>query len=160
MITPVGNIVYPVSKNFVLGEFLPQEMFTDGTPLKTLLSKVPTKIISIAQGLRDRHGPMTINNKYRGGDRNYSCLRTSASSDYNPKSQHTLGKAIDCIFDKKTISDIWDDLEHNSQFYKDLGITRVESRSLAPTWMHFDIFNTMEKGVIQVILQKSVERRL
>lgn len=158
--TPVGNIVYPVSNNFVLGEFLPVELFTDGIPLKTLLSKVPTKIISIAQGLRDRHGNMTINDKYRGGKWNYRCLRLPACKEYNPKSEHTFARAIDCNFEKKTIDDIWDDLESNPQFYKDLGITRVESRKLATSWMHFDIKNTLEKNTIQIIMQNGLEKRL
>lgn len=151
---------HKVSDNFKLYEFLPVELFDGKLTLQQLLAKVPTTIINIAQGLRNRHGNMTINNKYRGGSWNYRGLRTPASKDYNANSMHTFGKAIDCNFEKKTIDDIWDDIEKNPQVYKDLGIKRIESRKLATSWMHFDILDHREKNTIQVIMQKGLEKRL
>lgn len=151
---------YKVSNNFQLNEFLPIELLDGKIPLKTLLAKIPTKIIDIAQGLRNRHGKITINNKYRGGVWNYRCLRLPACKEYNPKSMHAFAKAIDWNPNEKTIDDIWDDIEKNPQFYKDLGVTRIESRKLATSWLHFDIFNHLEKNTIQVIMQKGLEKRL
>ncbi|MEJ2648767.1 MAG: hypothetical protein P8016_10210 [Sedimentisphaerales bacterium] len=56
--------------------------------------------------LREKYGKITVNNYYLGRDREWSGLRTTDSPYYSPFSQHTFGRAADCLFSNKSTEDV------------------------------------------------------
>jgi len=89
--------------------------------------------------LRNRYGRMTINNWKWGSDRKWSGLRTKESPYYSAYSQHTFGRAADCLFADYTAEqvrqDILNDKDHDDFKY-------INSLELGVSWLHFDIRNT------------------
>ena len=88
-------------------------------------------------------GTITVNNWYWGGDREWSGLRTSESPYYSPTSQHTFGRAFDCVFSAYSAEQVRTYLlRHQSEFKY---ITRLEE---GVSWLHFDVANTDTNGII------------
>jgi len=88
--------------------------------------------------LRVRYGKMTVNNWLWDGDRSWSGLRTSDSPWYSTYSQHSFGRAADCLFGDVTVeqvrADILNDPDHEDFKY-------INSVELSVSWLHFDIRN-------------------
>ncbi len=88
--------------------------------------------------LRKRYGRTTINNWSMGGDRNWSGLRTKDSPWYSTYSQHTFGRAADCLFADFTAEQIRQDIladpDHEDFKY-------INSLELDVSWLHVDIRN-------------------
>lgn len=59
---------------------------------------IDDRLIEFLDRLRtDLESPITVNNWYWGGDREWSGLRTAKSPYYSPYSQHTFGRAADFL---------------------------------------------------------------
>lgn len=56
------------------------------------------RLLTTLDRLCTRFGPITVNNYYWGHEREWSGLRTADSPFYSPFSQHTFGRAADCLF--------------------------------------------------------------
>jgi hypothetical protein len=65
-------------------------------------------------------------------------LRTPESPYYSPYSQHTFGRAFDCIFDGVTAEEVRRDILNNPSDYAFVSITAIE---LGTSWLHFDTRN-------------------
>ena len=78
-------------------------------------------------------GSMTINNWVYGGGREWSGLRTIDSPYYSETSQHTLGKAIDCVFSHYKVNDVRNDIISNTKLYPHL-----KGIELDVSWLHAD----------------------
>lgn len=63
--------------------------------------------------LRERYGSMTVNNWYWGKDREWSGLRTRGSPYFSDFSQHTFGRAADCLFRNHTAEQVGQDILAN-----------------------------------------------
>ncbi len=87
--------------------------------------------------LRDEFGPIIVNNWHFGGSRKWSGLRTSSSSYYSPTSQHSFGRAFDCLPKNISVEKMREEIirSRNSKFPY---ITGLE---LNVTWIHFDTRN-------------------
>ena len=88
--------------------------------------------------LRDKYGPTVVNNWHIKGNRQWSGLRTPESPDYSPGSQHTFGRAFDCIFKEVSADQVRKDLLDNPEDLTFKLITAVEAEVW---WFHFDVRN-------------------
>ena len=81
--------------------------------------------------LRDKFGSCTINDWHRGGNFNWSGLRTPLSPWYSEGSRHSVGGAFDLKFKNFTADQIRDSLRSVCPS----GIKRIE---LGTSWVHVD----------------------
>jgi hypothetical protein len=122
-----------LTANLYLDEYIPKELYLKYEKNPTILiGLLDRRLIYADQKLREHFGPVTINNWYIDGDRNWSGLRTSASSDYSPTSQHSFGRASDKLF-KAPAEDVRKYIQEN---WQSLGITCIES---GVSWVHSDV---------------------
>jgi hypothetical protein len=91
------------------------------------------RLIKSDQGLRNTFGPVTINNWWDGGERNWSGIRTPDSPYYSPTSQHTSGRASDKLFSRISAYEV---REFIKAMHFSLGITCIEDNV---SWVHSDV---------------------
>lgn len=97
---------------------------------------IDDRILITADQLRKAFGKTTINNWNWGGDRKWSGLRSKSSPYYSPTSQHTFGRAIDCIFEDVTAEEARQYiLLHPDQFPH---VSFIEDEV---SWLHVDCRN-------------------
>jgi len=96
------------------------------------------RLLITADRLRDRYGPMTINNWHWDGDRQWSGLRTPGSPYYSETSQHSFGRAFDCIFQNVAAEAVRQDIltEPDSHAFE-----LINSIEIGVSWLHFDVRN-------------------
>lgn len=87
--------------------------------------------------LRDHFGPIIINDWHSGGNRKWSGLRTPASPYYSETSQHSYGRAFDCLFLQVSIEKVRQEVLR-TRAVKFPYITGIE---LNVSWFHFDVRN-------------------
>ena len=125
-----------VSRNFFADEFL--------HPQETDISKMDSKIIIVAQWLRDQLGkPVTINNWATGGHYHESGLRSLTTKTGAKKSAHKplpehggIGKAIDIKIKGMTGQQMFDwALKHQMELYA-LGVREIENAVFTKSWLH------------------------
>lgn len=100
-------------------------MFLDDRALMTL------------DALREKFGPITVNNWFWDGPRQWSGLRTESSPYGSQYSQHRFGRAFDCVFSNV-------DDEHVRQYIlaNPDEFPYINSIELGtPGWLHFDVRN-------------------
>ena len=85
--------------------------------------------------VRDGLGPTTVNNWHIGGDREWSGLRTVKSPYYSPYSQHSFGRAFDCVFRDVTA-------EEARRYIVDKAPEFITAIEMNVSWLHFDVRNT------------------
>ena len=69
-----------------------------------------SRALMAIDSLRDLYGPIIINTWASGGNRKWSGLRTPEYEGYSETSQHTFGRAFDCIFkntDRQWLFKLW-----------------------------------------------------
>ena len=122
-----------LTTNLFLDEYIPKDLYLkfQNKP-HILISLLDDRLIKSDQMLRDKFGPMTINNWWSGGDRNWSGLRTPDSPYYSMTSQHSYGRASDKLF-KVSAQEV---REYIKQNWKQIGITRIEDNV---SWVHSDV---------------------
>ncbi|TAJ71168.1 MAG: hypothetical protein EPO45_20325 [Sphingobium sp.] len=145
-----------ISKNFVLQEFVYPEAFAKhGADAIDFIDK---KLIDIAEFIRTKIGvPITINNWHTGGQFKESGLRNPNTTTGAKLSQHKLGKAIDTKAKGYDGQKWYDFVKANSKALYDLGVRRIEHKSLATTWLHIDLKEHGKKCIQVVDLVKVVE---
>jgi len=87
--------------------------------------------------LRDLYGPIIINNYMHGGEREWSGLRTPNSPYYSPTSQHSFGRAADCLFRDTDVELVRKHIISKTIPAR-IHITAVE---LGTSWLHIDCRN-------------------
>jgi len=123
-------------EHFIIEELVPPKVYDDrGHKAWELMDE---RMLITLDNLRDRYGSMTINNWKWGGDRQWSGLRTPDSPYYSPYSQHTFGRAADCIFKDVTAEEVRQDILNNRD-HDDFEL--IESIELDVSWLHFDVRN-------------------
>jgi len=136
-----------LTKNLFLDEYIPRELYNRYIGREhILISLLDERLIKADQALRDKFGPVTINNWFTGGNRNWSGLRMPESPDYSLTSQHSFGRASDKIFSLEPANVIQDYILSN---WRELGITGLE---LNTSWVHTDVRNA---GNIRLITFKA-----
>lgn len=123
-------------KHFSIHELVPRKVFEQrGCKAWELLDE---RLLITLDNLRERYGSITVNNYYWGKDREWSGLRTSDSPYYSPFSQHTFGRAADCLFANKSAEAVRQEIlasPYNSDF------KLIGSIELGVSWLHFDVRN-------------------
>ena len=84
-------------------------------------------------------GTITINNYHWKGDRQWSGLRTPKSMYFSQYSQHTFGRAFDCVFSDYDVNDVRDFIIANSAEFP-----HIKGIELDVGWLHFDVRNEDE----------------
>ena len=125
-----------MSNEFYLDEFIPKSLYTDEYSDYQLKMLIDYRLVNVCQQLRNRFGPLTINDWYIHGDRNWSGLRTPGSPYYSLSSQHSWGRAVDVISNKYHPEEMRDEIRKHYNVYHFLGVTRIE-RDV--NWLHFDL---------------------
>ena len=130
-----------INKYFFLDEYIPEELYKklQHKP-HILLGLLDKEMLKADLMLRELFGPITINNWWNGGSRNWSGIRTPDSPYYSSTSQHTYGRASDKIFSNVSAEEV---REYIKVHWKELGITCIEERPNAPEeddieWLHSD----------------------
>lgn len=118
-------------KHFNIVELVPRQVYRDrGDKAWELLDQ---NMLKVLDQLRDKFGPMVINNWHSGGDREWSGLRTLDSPYYKPYSQHSFGRAFDIIPTTITVDSLREHIITNQELYPQIG--GVE---LNVSWLHID----------------------
>lgn len=97
--------------------------------------------------LREKFGPITVNNWHAGGTYKESGLRDPLTKTGALFSQHKFGRAFDCKFHGVTVQEVFDFIiKHHNEFPY---ITTLEDiKFTAPGgWLHFDTRNNQAKGI-------------
>jgi len=123
-----------ISNNLFLDEYFPEKVYNKyKNRTSVLLFMLDKRLIEADQKLRDKFGPVTINNWWNNGDRQYSGLRFPGDPYFSKTSQHSFGRASDKIFKLATAEEVREYIEKN---WKDLGITSIEK---GVSWVHSDV---------------------
>lgn len=134
-----------IAKNLFLDEYIPKSLYLKyEKSTHILIGLLDNRLVKADQMLRDEFGVVTINNWWNGGDRNWSGLRTSESSDFSPTSQHSYGRASDKLFANTPAEIVRQYIEQNWQI---LGITCIE---INVSWVHSDVRWWNGSGLLKV----------
>lgn len=134
-----------LTKNLYLDEYIPKDLYLKFEKSPHILKGlIDLRLVTADQKLRDVFGPVTINNWWDGGNRNWSGLRTAESPDFSFASQHSFGRASDKLFTEHSAEDVRKYIQDN---YLSLGITCIE---MGVSWVHSDVrFHTFG-GLLKV----------
>ncbi|NRD72708.1 hypothetical protein HQQ94_05480 [Shewanella sp. VB17] len=122
--------------NFVVQELIPAALYQHRGD--KAIECMDLRIVKALDLLRDNmrvlgvDNGFIVNNWHLGGTRQFSGLRTPASTDYSPSSQHTFGRAIDFIT-KTPIADIHRQIIDNPSVYTEITFIEIDIH-----WCHID----------------------
>jgi len=123
-----------IPQHFSIEELVPIDVFEErGTKAWELLDD--RMLITLDQ-LREEYGSITINDWKWNGDNQWRGLRTPDSPYYRQYSQHTFGRAADCIFNDTKIEVVREDIQANVDKFP-----CISSIELNTSWLHFDVRN-------------------
>jgi len=134
-----------ISKYFKIQELVPKELF-DLVHNDVLWGVFDDKLILSIDELKKtfNSGTMYINNWVWGLGRSQSGLRTKGSTYYSPTSQHSIGKAIDCVFSDYDSEDIRTFIKNNPDKFP--YIRRLEG---GVSWLHVDVKETGRDTIVE-----------
>lgn len=129
--------------SFILQELVPPPIFDRlGEKAWDLLNEDALRSL---QALRDKFGPITVNNWSFGGPFKESGLREADTKTGAPKSAHKRGEAFDCKPKAVSVREMYDYIiAHGEEFPL---IRRVENIAFAKTWVHFDVVKHAGAGI-------------
>lgn len=90
-------------------------------------------MLAVLDRLRERFGPMIVNNWHRSGEREWSGLRTPGSPYYSPYSQHSFGRAFDVLFLRADVETVRQHILANPELYPEIGGVELDV-----SWLHID----------------------
>ena len=123
-------------KHFIIEELVDPDTFAKrGDKAWELLDD---RLLITLDRLRERYGKMTVNNWKWGGDRQWSGLRTKDSPWFSTYSQHSFGRAADCLFNDYTAEQIRQDIMQDPDHEDFEFINSLEDNV---GWFHFDVRN-------------------
>lgn len=127
-----------LTKNIYLDEYINKSTYLKYQHKPHLLLGLINPLLpQIDQVIRNRHGAITINNWFTGGNRHWSGLRIPESSYYKFLSQHGgFCNGSDSLSADSTAEEVRQDIKDNYiEVYKPLGLTCIESDV---SWLHKD----------------------
>ena len=119
---------------FAIHELVPPKVYAERGELAWEL--LDEKALVTLDQLRKKLGRTTVNNYKFGGDREWSGLRTPDSPYYSKYSQHSFGRAFDCIFEKVTAEEARQYIKLYPEIFPYLNSIEEEV-----SWLHFDVRN-------------------
>ncbi|SEA21673.1 hypothetical protein SAMN05660964_01139 [Thiothrix caldifontis] len=123
-------------KYFKIHELVPPAVLKEkGEAAWELLDE---RLLETLDQLREHYGPITVNNYHWGGQRKWSGLRTKESPDYKLYSQHTFGRAADCLFKHTTAEEVRKDILAKCS---DSDFKWINAIEMEVSWLHVDVRN-------------------
>jgi hypothetical protein len=145
-----------VSEHFDIREFVDPTTYAQQS--NRSIDFIDRRLIDIAEFVRVKVGKVvSINTWHVGGQFKESGLRNKNSTTGAKLSQHKLGKAIDLKAIGFTGPEWYNFVKENAKALYDLGVRRIEDKSLATTWLHIDLKEHGKKCIQVVDLVKVVE---
>jgi hypothetical protein len=124
-----------LTTNLFLDEYIPKELYMSfAAKPHILIGLLDQRLIVADQKLSDRFGPVTINNWWIGGTRNWSGIRTPQSPLFSFTSQHAHGRASDKLF----LVPAEEVRKYIREYWLELGISCIEDKV---SWVHSDVRN-------------------
>jgi len=121
-------------RHFSIEELVPPHVFKErGERAWQLLD---TRALLTLDALRNHFGRTVVNNWHTNGNRKWSGLRTKDCPQYSEYSQHTYGRAFDCIFMEAETEIVRAYVLANKNKFPE--ITAIETDV---SWFHFDVRN-------------------
>lgn len=111
---------------------------------------IDARVIRVLNLLRDCLGPTTVNNWYWGGDRQYSGLRMPGEPYYSKYSQHSFGRAADCLFRDVTAQEARDYILRNRAVFPHIRFIEDDV-----SWLHFDVRNNQRLTTWSPVTKKT-----
>ena len=137
-----------ISKNFVIQEFVPPEIFTKFGDNSIWF--VDNRLVNVCQYIRTGTGkPLTINNWHTGGTYRESGYRVPDSTTGAKYSQHKFGRGAD-LKSELTPGELYDFVKNNYRVLSSLGLTTCENIEHTPHWLHIDCRQTNQKDLLIV----------
>ena len=121
-------------KHFRIEELVSPELY-NLVKTDTLWELFDEKLLITIDVLKEKfpNGSMTINNWLWGGDREQSGLRTKNSKYYSPTSQHSRGRAIDCVFSDYETEEVRQYIINNPKKFP-----YIKGIEKGVSWLHID----------------------
>lgn len=130
-------------KHFALHELVGPAVFAErGERAWELLR--PGALMAL-DALREKFGPITVNNWKSGGQYKESGLRDFGTSTGAKYSMHKYGGAFDCKFKDYTPKEVAAYILAHPQEFPTL--TCIENPDSTPTWLHIDDRNHGQAGI-------------
>lgn len=123
-------------EHFAIHELVPPRVYRERGELAWEL--LDERLLVTLDRLRGRYGSMTVNNYHWGKDREWSGLRTRESPYFSPFSQHSFGRAADCLFSETTAEQVRQEILGSPG---DPDFELIGSLELGVSWLHFDVRN-------------------
>ena len=123
------------SIHFRIEELVSKELY-DLVETDKLWDLFDERLLDTIDAVKEKfpEGSMTINNWLWGGDRDQSGLRTKNSKYYSPTSQHSIGKAVDCVFSDYDNNSVRQYVINNPDEFP-----YIKGIELDVSWCHFDV---------------------
>jgi hypothetical protein len=126
-----------VMYGFNVSEFVPSEIFRAFGVNSWWF--IDTKVVLInAQLKKDFNAPIIINNWRAGGSREFCGYRPITCKIGGDNSQHRHGRASDTIVQGYSANEVREHIIKHKDVYMPLGLTTLEDKRYAPTWVHID----------------------
>jgi len=125
------------SKYFKIYELVPEHIYKKFGEKAWMF--IDPRLIEMIDLLKEDFpkGTITINNYFWKGKRNWSGLRVAGCPYYSETSQHSFGRAVDCIFSTYDVEDVRKHIMDNLDRYK-----YIKGIELDVSWLHIDVRNT------------------
>ncbi len=122
-------------EHFDIHELVPPNVFrARGEKAWQLLD---VRALQTLDALRKAYGQITVNDYHWGGVRKESGLRTPTCHYYRPYSQHSFGRAFDCIFHEYDVDAVRQDILTEA-----VNLPHIRGIELDVSWLHFDCRNS------------------
>ena len=121
-------------RNFIIQQLVPPHVYEEHKDQSWQL--LDERALLTLDTLHDTFGITTVNDWHTGGSRKWSGLRTKESPWYSEFSQHTYGRAFDCIFLHKDAQSV-----RNYILLHKTGFPCIAAIETGVDWLHFDVRN-------------------
>ena len=122
------------SPYFKIQELVPQSVYDDLG--EDAIGQIDKDALTMLHRLRQKFGPITVNDWLFGGKNHYRGFRPSYCEIGAKYSQHRLGKAFDCTFRDVTTEEVRDFIRNNP-----LKFDCITGMELGTPHLHFDCRN-------------------
>lgn len=133
-------------KHFSLFEIVPEDIYRDYHGSEILWWLFDDRILMAADLIRDRFGPMTINDWYYGGSNHFRGFRPADCGVGATLSQHKFGRALDLI-----PSDVSAHQIRAAIIEKDVAANLITCVEENIPWLHIDCRLPEAGGQIKII---------